>query len=304
VLTPAPQADPSELPPPHWSARDIEEGRARCAVLLKGLDVVAHPADPIREGEACGTPAPMQLVSIGSSPRITFSPPATLNCEMIVALHAWLQRDVQPLARQHLGTPVTGVRTMSSFSCRNAYGRAKTRLSEHGRVNAIDIGGFVTAEGDAQVIADWGPVGGEGATLVARAPADAVKRQAEAARKGKGQAKPDEAPRLATPGLSTDRTYQAGTTIPMPTITFGFRTGGDDSSDISQGLGWAPPSRLGGPKAADATALQGRKTEFLHAIHKAACTIFSTVLGPDADKAHRNHFHLDLAVRKSVTICQ
>jgi hypothetical protein len=65
-----------------------------------------------------------------------------------------------------------------------------------------------------------------------------------------------------------------------------------------------PPSRLGGPKVADATALQDRKTEFLHAIHKAACTIFSTVLGPDADKAHRNHFHLDLAVRKSVTICQ
>jgi hypothetical protein len=34
---------------------------------------------------------------------------------------------------------------------------------------------------------------------------------------------------------------------------------------------------------------------FLHQVHKGACGIFTTVLGPDGDRAHYNHFHLDMA---------
>lgn len=34
---------------------------------------------------------------------------------------------------------------------------------------------------------------------------------------------------------------------------------------------------------------------FLRAIHKGACRTFTTVLGPNADAFHRDHFHLDLA---------
>lgn len=34
---------------------------------------------------------------------------------------------------------------------------------------------------------------------------------------------------------------------------------------------------------------------FLRDIHKAACRYFTTVLGPDANAFHRDHFHLDLA---------
>lgn len=34
---------------------------------------------------------------------------------------------------------------------------------------------------------------------------------------------------------------------------------------------------------------------FLRAVHSGACRHFSTVLGPNANKFHRDHFHLDLA---------
>jgi hypothetical protein len=104
------------------------------------------------------------------------------------------------------------------------------------------------------------------------------------------------------------KTYQ-GTTIPIgiPSITVGTRPS-SAPTDLSTGLGWAPPSRLGGPKDAEsAAAASGRpagKTAFLHAIHKAACGIFATVLGPEANRAHKNHFHLDLAERKSASICE
>ena len=42
------------------------------------------------------------------------------------------------------------------------------------------------------------------------------------------------------------------------------------------------------------SALFNRKAAFLREVHKNACGIFSTVLGPEANKAHRNHFHFDL----------
>jgi hypothetical protein len=38
---------------------------------------------------------------------------------------------------------------------------------------------------------------------------------------------------------------------------------------------------------------------FLRSVHDEACGEFHTVLGPDADRAHRNHLHLDLQNRRS-----
>jgi hypothetical protein len=41
----------------------------------------------------------------------------------------------------------------------------------------------------------------------------------------------------------------------------------------------------------------GNRSErlFLRAVHKGACRMFSTVLGPDSDRYHHDHFHFDLA---------
>ena len=38
---------------------------------------------------------------------------------------------------------------------------------------------------------------------------------------------------------------------------------------------------------------------FLRRLHKGACGTFGTVLGPDANEAHRNHFHFDLAAAQA-----
>jgi hypothetical protein len=42
----------------------------------------------------------------------------------------------------------------------------------------------------------------------------------------------------------------------------------------------------------------GDRAAFLHAIHEGACRIFGTALGPEANDAHRNHFHLDMKERR------
>lgn len=41
----------------------------------------------------------------------------------------------------------------------------------------------------------------------------------------------------------------------------------------------------------------GEKARFLHAVRTGACRLFSTVLSPDYNAAHRDHLHLDEAAR-------
>jgi hypothetical protein len=46
------------------------------------------------------------------------------------------------------------------------------------------------------------------------------------------------------------------------------------------------------------------RAKFLKEVHAGACGIFGTVLGPEANVAHRNHFHFDLAKRRRSAYCQ
>lgn len=40
-----------------------------------------------------------------------------------------------------------------------------------------------------------------------------------------------------------------------------------------------------------------RRSEFLHAVRDGSCGLFGTVLSPDYNRAHADHFHLDMAAR-------
>jgi hypothetical protein len=46
------------------------------------------------------------------------------------------------------------------------------------------------------------------------------------------------------------------------------------------------------------------RAQFLRDIHDGGCKVFGTVLGPEANEAHRNHFHLDVAKRRHSAYCQ
>jgi hypothetical protein len=293
-----------------WSAQDIQLAQARCAVLLKGLDVVAVAEGPLREGSECGAPAPMRLISVGKDPQVAFSPPPILTCDMIAHLHKWVQRDLQPLARKFMAAPIVRIETMSSYSCRNAYGRTHGRLSEHGRANAVDIGSFVTALGQAAlVISDWGPTAREIAAAAAAESKAAAQQASAAARAGKGAPEPaaqpqavvSVAPAAEPPGRAAAAITGFSLTIPGVSIELG---GGSSKSADSA---FAPPQRLGGPKVK--TAAQGppandARLDFLRAVHAAACRQFGTVLGPEANTWHKNHFHIDMADRPHGAICE
>ena len=68
-----------------------------------------------------------------------------MRCEVAEALNAWLEKDVKPLALEALGSPITQVRHMGTYSCRSIAG--SRNLSQHSFANAIDISAFRLANG-------------------------------------------------------------------------------------------------------------------------------------------------------------
>ncbi|WP_138934919.1 extensin family protein [Roseovarius arcticus] len=49
---------------------------------------------------------------------------------------------------------------------------------------------------------------------------------------------------------------------------------------------------------------EGKKGRILSRMHRSACGPFGTVLGPDANKFHRDHFHFDTARYRSGSYCR
>ena len=53
-----------------------------------------------------------------------------------------------------------------------------------------------------------------------------------------------------------------------------------------------------------AVGLVDARLTFLKRIHHEACGMFGTVLGPEANEAHREHLHLDMKVRRGHAFCE
>ena len=333
----APKEDPAKPVADVWSEVELNVARARCHHLLKQVDAVTIAQPAIKKGP-CGDPAPVKLVSIGSSPQVAVSPPAVVNCQMVHALYGWLENNLQPLSQKHLGAKIVTIETMSSYSCRNAYGRKDTRLSEHARANALDIGGFLMSNGKhTRLLADWGPNKRDIAAAKKKAREKARLAAQEAAKIKAAKA----SSKSSVSGMVTKTVSTRASASPRVrgTIVEGL---GEQASD-RQGsakkstLG-AGPARLGGPKSKQRTSKTSsarlragldkkkrkdkddvtaaiepypiprisntRQAKFLRAAHRSACALFGTVLGPDANEAHRNHFHVDLAPRKHGNYCR
>lgn len=279
-----------------WSEQEIKQAKAHCTAVLAGVDAIKVAEDPIKQGE-CGSPVLFKVSSVSKSPAVELSPPVLLTCDMVASLDKWIKRDVQPQARALLGGSIIKIDTMSSYSCRNAYGRTKSRLSEHGKANAIDIASFSTAKDTTTVLAGWGLTVRE-LKVIAAAKAEAERVAAQKAAGGTSGT----LPRVITPPASGG--------VPVPSIP-GVIISGPNGPRLppNSALGVAP-AHLGGPKAQDGkpasqvAAGSDTKMRFLKEIHAAACKHFGTVLGPEANNAHKNHFHLDMAPRQRANFCE
>jgi len=123
-----------------------------CRAVLASSGMRYAPEPDRRVDGDCGW---RDAVRITATPT-PLSQPFVLACPAAVALALWERHSVQPLARQWLGAPVTRIDHLGSFACRNIGSEAGGRRSEHAHANALDVAGFVLANGRAvRVARDW-----------------------------------------------------------------------------------------------------------------------------------------------------
>jgi hypothetical protein len=222
-------------------------------MMLDGTGAVYRHLDPLREGQ-CGTPAPIELTSFGANPPVVIEPPARVTCGLAATLSAWSDLYLQQIARAHFDEPITAIRNVASYVCRNRYDSPDKPISEHARANALDVAAFKTQSGRwITVLDNWA-------------------------------------------------------------LPHSEQTGAQDElvHGVTQSLSGPGPERLatkaGEPneKASEPDEKPEKKPEtaFLHELHITACTLFGTVLGPYANDAHKDHFHVDLAERRHGNYCE
>jgi hypothetical protein len=171
----------------------------RCRGLL-GRAGIRFTSLPRRITGQCGYEDAVRFAR-GGALDIAYAP-ANLgtSCPVAAALALWEWHVVQPAAIEHFGSKVVRIEHYGSYSCRRVYGRSEGAWSEHATANAVDIAGFVLADGTrVSVLRDW--------------------------------------------------------------------------------------------------ERDGLRGEFLRDVRDGACDLFATVLSPDYNEAHRDHFHLDQADR-------
>lgn len=103
-------------------------------------------------GADCGWRNAIQVrqtsVAVGSS--------FTLSCPAAASLALWERHALQPAAQEILGAEVRRLEHLGSYACRNVYGREAGNRSQHASANALDIAGFVLADGRRiSVLRQW-----------------------------------------------------------------------------------------------------------------------------------------------------
>lgn len=275
-----------------WPADEVARAREQCMHVLSSTPADIEWLEPVKKG-SCGLPAPIRLKSVGASPKVVFDPPVQVNCRMVVALSAWSKSSLQPEAKARFKSEVVRIVGASGYSCRNIYNLPNARLSQHALANAIDIGGFGLANGRVVgVLKGWGLTQRD---VVAQAKAKAAaEAKAKAAAEAKAKSKKDDAAKDAKEAKAIPVKGEAKAT--------GARKASLSPVDLA-----AATKANGGADEAIKKAAPPKSTaeaQFLRAIHSGACGPFGTVLGPEANDPHRNHFHLDLIARRGRGYCE
>jgi hypothetical protein len=113
-------------------------------VLAAPLIAASRVADqPLQDG--CGWENAVRISTLGSAR----FPIDTLRCDSAGALAMWVAHGVQPAAQATFGQRVASITHMGGYACRNIIGNPlwKTFRSTHAQAHAIDISGFVLADG-------------------------------------------------------------------------------------------------------------------------------------------------------------
>lgn len=140
----------------NWRIAGMTYDRKACTAALNHRSITSRPIadNPMKNG--CGYVNAVRMTKIGG----VRTSSVNVSCPMAVALALWVNQVVQPAAKKHLGTTVSGMKHLGTYACRNIRGsifsKYLNRRSEHATANAIDIAGFTLKNGQSvSILRDW-----------------------------------------------------------------------------------------------------------------------------------------------------
>jgi hypothetical protein len=130
----------------------LERDGRQCLAVLAETPVSHRPVPDRPSEDGCGL---SNAVDVSRS-SVGLSRSFTATCPLTVAWALFEKHVLMPAARQHFGQDVVRVIHFGTYACRNINHRAGGRRSEHATANAIDIAGFVLADGQQITVKnDW-----------------------------------------------------------------------------------------------------------------------------------------------------
>lgn len=136
----------------------------RCRALLDRAGVRYALLPPVHQGR-CGYDDGVALRP-GGARAASYRPTLGTSCAVAASLSVWEWQTLQPEARLLLGSPVVQIEQLGSYNCRRIGGGESGSWSEHSTADAVDIAGFVLADGRRiTVLKDWAGQGPEATFL-------------------------------------------------------------------------------------------------------------------------------------------
>jgi len=128
-------------PPP--SRADQERALRLCLGNLgqAGVRYTRLPDRSFKGG--CTAIGTVQLLDVG----MPVTNLGAMTCRLALPFSSWAGDAVQAAAKAWLDSPVVKIESFGTYSCRPVNGVEGGKLSEHGRSNAVDISGFILANG-------------------------------------------------------------------------------------------------------------------------------------------------------------
>lgn len=157
-------------PKPAMPASDSAVIR-QCQSNLLASSVRFSPLPDERKGGGCLVYGAVKLLDIG----VPVSNLGAMTCPLAANFAAWARHGAMPAARVYFRTELVKIETMGTYACRPIAG--SSRLSEHGKSNAVDVAAFVLADGRRiSVLGGWSGEDAQARAFLRRIRESACKR--------------------------------------------------------------------------------------------------------------------------------
>ena len=148
---------PAPAPPRRGAATSIPTSPSarQCQAQLAGMGANFSPVPDRYPVAGCSLVGTVQLVDLASdNSRLGIANIGPVTCALSLAFAGFARFGADRAAQQILGSPLRAIETFGSYSCRDVAGTG--RRSAHASAAAIDISGFVLADGRRITVkADW-----------------------------------------------------------------------------------------------------------------------------------------------------